>query len=158
MTREQGIGRIVRDVVSLCELQWELLSLDGKVASDKVVKAGILVSIGIAILGSSLTVMLVGIGWVLYDVFEWPIGYSLLGVSILSVAVAAVLLAVAYASVNAAMSALSETKSEFSENLKWMKAVILKPDTSPRNVLRRESFASDTGGNSQPETVSSHRY
>ena len=137
---QSGIGRIVRDVIDLCELQVQLLSVDSQEAKRKLTKAGIFGAIAITLSGSALTTLMVGGGFLLHDVLEWSTGASLLAVAGGVFAIVIVFLLLALRAASTASAALAETKSEFAENLKWIKAVVVAPETSARNQIREESF------------------
>ncbi len=68
------------------------------------------------------------------------VGGALLVVSSEVFVILAVLARLTLLAIRKAASAMSETKSEFAENLLWLKATLISPKTSPRNQLRRDLF------------------
>ncbi len=135
--------RVVQDVLDLMELQMELLSVDSQEAKRKLTTAAICGTAAATLAGSALTIAMIGGGFVLSETTELSSGISLLIVSGGVFVVVGVLGAIALAAIKRAASSVSETKSEFAENLRWLKATIISPKTSPRNQLRRESFNED---------------
>jgi len=139
-TRSSSVQKVIADIIDLFELQMELISVDSQEAKRKLVKAGIYVGIAVPLAGSALTVLLAGCGLLLGEMTSLSIGGSMLVMGVVFFAIVGVLLFLALQGLKAAASAMSETKSEFSENLRWLKATLVSPSTSPRNQIRRESF------------------
>jgi len=140
MERDSSIRRVVRDIVDLFELQMQLLSVDAQSAQRKLNRA---IGSGVTALvlaGSALTVLMFGAGFALHELTELTVGVSLLIVSGVIFLFVLGLLFAAYRAILAAAASMSETKSEFTENLRWLKATLLAPETSVRNQLRDESF------------------
>ncbi len=132
--------RVIRDVVDLFELQMQLISVDSQVAKRKLVQAVACGSIALALAGSALTVAMVAAGVLLGEFTELTAGAAMLIVSGVFFVIVAVLGWLALRAILAASAAMGETKSEFAENLRWLKATLVSPQTSARNQLRRESF------------------
>jgi cytochrome c biogenesis protein CcdA len=138
-----AFGQVARNVIDLIELQFQLLSIDSQVARGKAVNALACLVIVAVLTGVTLTVLMIGVGHLIHEYSEWSLGVSMLaagGIGILIItffAVAAGLL------LRAATAAMKETKSEFVENLKWLKAVVVSPSTAPRNTIRSETFATN---------------
>ncbi|QDV69476.1 hypothetical protein Poly24_31920 [Rosistilla carotiformis] len=142
--RPSGISRVARDVLDLCELQLQLLSVDSQEAKRKATRAMIFHAVALALGGSAVTTLMIGGGFLLHDWAGWTIGASLVTVSGVMLLIVAGLLMSAMRATSEASAAMHETKSEFVENLKWLKAVLINPETSARNQLRAESFASSS--------------
>jgi hypothetical protein len=161
MSKQFSFANLTRDLIDLAELQLELLHVDSQAARRKLNKALICGVVAVTLGGSALTVLLIGCGFLLRDLAQWPMGVSVLAVAILALVIVAVLLAVALAAVRKASAAMSESKSEFVENVKWLKATLIAPSRSPRNQLRSESFPrrypepGGDGGRQSPAHVSS---
>ncbi|TWT65034.1 phage holin family protein [Allorhodopirellula solitaria] len=132
--------RVVRDVLDLLELQMQLIAVDSEAAKRSLIRAVACGAVALALAGSALTVAMVGAGFVLGEFTQLTTGGSLLIVSVAFFLIVASLGWVAFRAILAASAAMSETKSEFTENLRWLKATLISPQTSARNQLRRESF------------------
>ena len=78
MNQSSGFRRVVRDIADLCELQVELLAVDGKVATRRGGIAAAILTVA-TIFGLSAAVATV-LAWaaVLHEQAEWTIGVSLL--------------------------------------------------------------------------------
>ncbi|WP_404305401.1 phage holin family protein [Neorhodopirellula lusitana] len=140
MNKNSSFQRVLRDVVDLCELQMQLISVDSQDARRRATTAAIVTVIAVAIVGSALTTTMIGAGYLIHELADWSVGASLLTVAATTLAIAGMLLLYATKSLRRAAASLRETKSEFVENLKWIKSVLITPDDSPRNQLRTESF------------------
>ena len=139
--RQGGFQRVISDIVDLCELQWQLLTVDGQEAKRRAVKAAILIAFGGVVALSGITAAVIGCGWLMHEQFELSPGVSFLLTSGIAMTLAVVCLLLGAKLLGRANASLSEAKREFSENVKWVKSVVLSPNTSPRNQLRREDFA-----------------
>ncbi|WP_047813824.1 phage holin family protein [Rhodopirellula islandica] len=140
MPNNASIQKVLRDVLDLCELQLQLMSVDAQAAKRKLTTAAIFALIALALAGSALTVSLVGLGFLLDEMTELSTGGALLTLAVVTFAVVGSFLFIAAKAIQAATDAMSETKSELAENVRWLKATMLSPSTSARNQLRRESF------------------
>lgn len=147
--RESSFQRVIRDVTELFELQIQLFSVDSQVARRKLVRAAIYGGAAAVLAGSALTVALIACGFLLDEATELSTGGALLVVSVIVFVIVAVLGWLAVAAVEAATDAMSETKSELAENIRWLKATLISPETSARNQLRRESFRGRTSASYQ---------
>lgn len=140
MNSTNSFAEVARDILDLCELQMQLLSVDSQAARRKLTSA---MACGIAaatLAGSALTVVMIGGGFVLSEITELSPGISLLIVGGLIFSIVMVLSVIALTAIRAAASAMSQTKSEFTENLRWLKATLVSPKSSPRYQIRRETF------------------
>ncbi|TWU25123.1 hypothetical protein Pla52o_14210 [Novipirellula galeiformis] len=135
--------RLSQDVIDLFELQWELLSVDAQEAKRKLVRAAICGGIAATLAGSALTVVMIGTAFLLAEMTQLSNGGALLIAGGVFFSIVALLGWIAAVALQSAAAAMSESKSEFSENLRWLKATLVNPDTSPRNQIRRESFPDD---------------
>ncbi|PHQ32959.1 phage holin family protein [Rhodopirellula bahusiensis] len=140
MPNNASIQKVLRDVLDLCELQWQLLSVDAQAAKRKLTSAAIFTSIAVALAGSALTVLLIGFGFLLDELTELSTGGALVTLAVTTFVIVGVLMFIAAKAIQAATDAMAETKSELSENVRWLKATMISPSTSARNQMRRESF------------------
>lgn len=156
MDANSGFYRITRDLLDLCELQMQLISVDSKEARRQAIRGTAYGVAAVTLLGSGLTTALVASGFVLHDLAGWTVGASLLTTACLTFMIVAVLLLFTWRSVKEAASAMSETKSEFAENLKWIKAVLVSPGTLPRNQIRSETFTHESLAAGQRFSTENH--
>jgi uncharacterized membrane protein YqjE len=140
MSESTGFQRVTRDILDLCELQMQLISVDSQAAKRKLVTALICGIAAVTIAGSALTAGLVAAGIFLAELTALSQGGAMVVVTGLAFAIVIALLTAALSATKAAVSAMAETRSEFAENLRWLKATLIKPETSPRNQIRRDTF------------------
>jgi len=143
-----GFEQVLRDIFDLVELQMQLLSVDSQEARRKLSKAILLASFAVPLSSAMFTVALFGTGYVFHETLEWSLGTSMLAASGVTAFVVFILGLVAYNLIRTAAATMQETKSEFAESLRWIKATIISPKTSARNQLRHESF-SQTSSNGE---------
>ncbi len=140
MSTESSFNRVARDVMDLVELQMQLLSVDADQARQRMTRAiacgGVAATLSIA----TLTILLAGSSLLLAEQTQLSYGGSFMIVAFAMLAIVSALTVVAINATKAAADAMNETKSEFAENLRWLKATLVKPSTSPRNTMRSESF------------------
>ncbi len=137
---QSGFRQVIRDCFDMFELQIELLSVDSQEARRKAGFAIVLGGTAAGLGASMITVLMIALGFVLHEQAEFTVGVSLLIVCGAAAAVMVALAGIALWLLRGASTALAEAKSEFAENLRWIKATILSPDASARNQLRAESF------------------
>ncbi|MGB7347212.1 MAG: phage holin family protein [Pirellulaceae bacterium] len=138
---QSGFGRVINDIVDLCELQIQLLSVDSQEAKRRGVKAIICLAFAAIVALTAAMTAVVGLGFVLHEQYDLTVGQALLIVSGGTILIALLAAYLGIKLIRKANDSLSEVKSEFAENMRWIKAVVLKPDQSPRNQLRRETFS-----------------
>ena len=129
--RPSGMHRVFSDVVDLALLQLRLFAVDGREAGRRGVGAVFYVGLAGAILISTATVGLFGFAWVLHDVAEWPLGWSLLAVAALALLVVLAILGLAYLSLKKAAAAMLEVGAEFADNVEWLRAVVGASSATP---------------------------
>ncbi|WP_044303196.1 phage holin family protein [Rhodopirellula sallentina] len=139
-SRPSSFRRVAQDVCELFELQMQLISVDSQEAKRKLTRSIVFAVTAAVLAGSALTVLMIAFGLLLGEFTELSDGGAMLVVCLLVFVVVAVLGWLALRAVQAASDAMAETKSEFAENLRWLKATLIAPESSPRNQFRRESF------------------
>ena len=127
-----GFGQIIGDCLDLFELQMQLISVDSQEARRKAVTAIGLGGVAAALGASILTVLMIGAGFLLHENTSLSIGGALITTCPVVGIFVAILSWVSIRSIKIAAAAMSETKSEFAENLRYLKAVLVSPETSPR--------------------------
>ncbi len=143
MHRNSSFQKVIHDLIDLWELQWQLFSVDAQAAKRSLGRAIVCSLVALLLVGSGFTVFLFGLGFLLDEWTVLSTGTALLIVGAGTLVVVGVLLLIAMSGAKSAAAAMDESKSEFSENLRWLKATLVAPDSSPRNQFRRESFTND---------------
>ncbi|OYP28887.1 phage holin family protein [Rhodopirellula sp. MGV] len=144
---------VVRDVIDLMELQWQLLSVDSQTARRKLASAVVAGTAAVTLAGSALTVLLVGLGVWIHEWTSLSAGASIVVIAVVSFVIVGLLLWLAAGAVTKASAAMSESKSEFVESLKWLKATLVSPSSSARNQIRAEDFDFPSMGEARAETA-----
>lgn len=145
--RSSGFRDIVGDCVELGGLQLQLLSVDGKQASQRAVKGAVFCGAAFLFGLTTLLTATLGGGWLIH---EWS-GLSV-GVSFLIMAGCMLVLTVCMAIVGGmlfkrAADSMQETASELQANVKWIKEVLFDPESS-RNQMRAPMAGEDRFGES----------
>ncbi|TWU58254.1 phage holin family protein [Rubripirellula reticaptiva] len=135
-----GFGRVIGDIVDLCELQFQLLSVDSREAKRRGIKAVIFLALAAIITLTAAMTAMIGLGFVLHEQFDLTAGEALLIVSSIAMFVAMIAALTGAKMIGKANDSLIEVKREFAENMRWIKAVVVKPRQSARNQFRRETF------------------
>jgi Putative Actinobacterial Holin-X, holin superfamily III len=140
MSQPSGIRRVIRDIADLCELQFELLAVDGKEAV-RLSFAAIAAIIFAAIFGlAAVSGSVLALAAAFHENFDWTISSSLLAATGIAAAIAAVSGILGWSLVKKATSSLDETRSEFAENLRWIKAAIVSPEDASHLQVHEEHF------------------
>lgn len=124
MSTVAGFKRVARDISDLCELQLQLLAVDGKVAAGRSALAAVATGLALAIGVSSITTLLLAAGWALHELLEWRLSVSLLVAAGGALVAAALCVLIAYRAMKQALASLEQTRSEFSENLRWIRSMM----------------------------------
>ncbi len=128
-----GLQHVISDILDLCELQWQLFSVDGQEAKRHCVKAGICLAIGLEVALAAFLAAVLGVGWLLHEQYALPVGTSILIASGVALLLAVATLLVAARLLAKASEALKETRRELGENVRWIKSVVLQPGSSSSN-------------------------
>lgn len=160
-TRQQSsFQRVMSDIADLCELQWQLLSLDSQQAKKRAIKAIVFLLTAGVIAFCGFAVAAVALGYLIHEQMQWPHSASMALAGLVFLVTAGLSAWFGSRQIGKANEALGETKRELSENVRWIKSVLLSPETSPRNQLRREDFPPELAGRGRsqyPEEAGSAR-
>jgi hypothetical protein len=85
MSGGASFQHVVRDILDLCDLQLQLLSVDSQAAKRKLVSASALAAAGAAIGGSALTILLAGVGFLIAESTSLSTGAALLAVGCIAI-------------------------------------------------------------------------
>jgi len=141
--KSSGVRRVIADIIELCELQWQLLTVDGQEAKRRAVKGVIYLMISLLSGIAATFAAVLAAGWLLHDQLGWSVGIALTLVSGVSIVITGLAGLMGTRTMVKANASLRETKEEFSENVRWIKQVVLEPHSSPCNQLRRGNFSPD---------------
>ncbi len=140
MSTQSSLSKVFRDILDLVELQVQLLSVDAQQAKRLCGRATTYGAVAAVLLLPVITTVLVGLGLLIAELTMLSPGAALLIVGVSVSIVTGILALIALRALQRAASSMDESKLELVENLKWLKATMLTPSTSPRNQVRSESF------------------
>jgi uncharacterized membrane protein YqjE len=138
---QSSLQRLARDIIDLMELQFQLIAVDSRISRAKIAKAIVYAVVAVGLIGSAATVGLIGISSLVDQYTELSIGGSLLVISAITFVLILLLIYLAIRSIRTAVDAMQETKSEFAENLRWLKTTLLNPEASARKQSRPGEFS-----------------
>lgn len=140
MNEPTGIRRVVRDVADLFELQLELLAVDSKALARSGSAAIAMVLIALVFGLAAATSATFAVASALHSSAEWTISSSLAAAAGTAALIAGLFVIIAWQLLRKAMSALNESRSEFAENLRWIKSAIVSPEALPTAKRQEEVF------------------
>lgn len=129
MSQLAGIRRVFRDIADLCELQLELLAVDGKEAVRHSLTAVVMAVVAVVFGLAAAIGAVFAIAHAFHENLGWTMSGSLSAAVGIAAIIAAVCAAIGVSFLKKATSALDETRAEFTENLRWIKASIVAPDS-----------------------------
>ncbi len=139
MTSINDLRQIAGDVADLCELQVQLLAIDGKAAASKATASFVGLVLASAVMLASCTTLMVAGGWALHEFCLWPLSVGLATSALVGMALAMAMTVFAYRSSKNAVASLGETRNEFATNLRWFKSLLAK-DTDSHDARESASY------------------
>jgi len=140
MNTQSSISKVFRDILDLVELQIQLLSVDAQQAKRSCGRALLCGAVAAIVLLPVITAWLLGLGLLLGELTALTLGASILIVAAVVTVLMGILGMVGIKALKRASASMEESKGELVENIKWLKATMVAPSTSPRNRIRSESF------------------
>lgn len=133
--RPSGFRDVLGDCLELGGLQLQLLSVDGKEASQRAAK-GLVLFVAALFFGlTTLITATLGGGWLIHEWGGLSVGVSFLIMAGCTLLVTACLAVVGALLFKRAVGSMQETASELQANVKWIKEVLFDPESS-RNQMR----------------------
>jgi hypothetical protein len=126
------VADLMHDLMSLGELQMQLLGVDLRDARSRSAIPGLLIALALMIAIASMPVLLIGIGYLLMQSTEVSEGVALVSVALLAFASASLIGLLAWRKFKQALALLTRSQNEFRENIHWIK-----------HALKRRSKESD---------------
>lgn len=133
--RASGFREVFGDCVELGGLQLQLLSVDGKEAGQRAAKGMAFVAAALFFGMTTLITATLSGGWLIHEWGGLPIGVSLLIMAGCALLVTLCLTVIGGVLLKRAAGSMQETASELQANVKWIKEVLLDPESS-RNQMR----------------------
>lgn len=127
-----GIGELLHDIVTLGELQAELLAADGRQSLQKAQAPIIMLVIG-AVIGLGATpVLLMALAEGLHEGLEWSRWLSYLVSGVVGAALGGGLMYFAYSKSGEIIGVFMRSRTELAENIKWIKYALTRGRRPPR--------------------------
>jgi hypothetical protein len=127
----RNTAEFLHDVVTLVELQGSLLKIDVKQTLTGMIVPGVIAIVGALLLLSCMPILLASIALLLVETLEWTYAqafFCALGIGLVVGGIAC--LAGAWY-VRQSFSQLQRSKTEFVQNVSWIKQVLKRLGTSP---------------------------
>lgn len=127
-----GVGDLLHDVVSLSELQAQLLAVDARESIQKAQTPVILLGAGIAVGLGAVPVLLLGLAEALVLLLDWPraVAYPVSG--LVGAALGGGLVYAAWRQAADVIGVFKRSQDELAENIKWIKYALTRGRRPPR--------------------------
>ena len=132
-----GFRQVTEDVVTLIELQLQLLSIDSRQAASRAVKAAIAGAIAGVFGLATVLIASLAAGWLIRQYGGLSVGWSLLIIAGIDLVVAAIAVGLTVMLGKRAAGFMQESSAELHENMKTIKSILLDRDAY-RNQIRTQ--------------------
>jgi hypothetical protein len=122
-----SVSQLGSDVLTLMELQAELLQVDLKEWTSGMVKALMAMVAGVVVLLASLPVLLIGLGYVLEATTTLPLWACMLIAAGCGIVLAGICAGLGFWLMKRDQGALNRFKTELGRNVRWLKEVLSHP-------------------------------
>jgi len=119
-----GLGDLAADLISLSELQLELLAVDSRDALQASKVPGILICLGVGLVSGACPVVLLGISWWLSEATTMTMPGALLLVATLALIGAGGLLMFGCKRLKRSLGMLKRSRDELRSNTRWIKKIL----------------------------------
>ncbi len=120
----QGVGGLMHDVITLAELQSQLLGVDAREAAGRVALPVSLLGAAAVLGASSLPLLLIFLALVLRDYAGWGAAWAVLTAAVVGLLVSGGLLFAGYLGLMKVVKPFARSRDELSKNLTWLKEVL----------------------------------
>lgn len=119
-----NLGNLGADLISLGELQLELLSVDVRDAAQNSFSPALFASLGLGLVIGCCPLVLLGLSWWLADLTELSVAGASLIVAAVGLVMAAILFYLAWRGLRESLNLLNRSRIELSSNLRWIKKIL----------------------------------
>ncbi len=127
-----GVGELLHDIVTLGELQAELLAVDARESIQKAQAPIVMLVIG-AVVGLGATpVLLMALAEGLHELLEWSRWLSYLTSGLVGAVLGGVLMYLAWRKSGDVIGVFMRSRTELAENIKWIKYALTRGRRPPR--------------------------
>ncbi|MEZ6066534.1 MAG: phage holin family protein [Planctomycetaceae bacterium] len=125
-----GVRDFVSDLISLLELQWQLLQVDLREGKSRLIRAAILLGISPVVALATLPVLFLGAAEAVSTAYGWSLAYTHLGLAGGVILTASLIGWIGLRVLTTSMATLTRSRNEFSENLAWLKSMLTSEERS----------------------------
>jgi uncharacterized membrane protein YqjE len=122
-----SVSRLGTGVLTLMELQAELLQVDLKEWTSSFVKSMIALTVGLVLALASLPVLLMALGYFLSEATSLSLAASMLIAGVCGLVLALFVAGIGYAMLKNHKGMLRRFKAELRHNVRWLKEVLSRP-------------------------------
>ncbi|MFG0295581.1 MAG: phage holin family protein [Maioricimonas sp. JB045] len=126
---KKNLAGLTHDLISLAELQAQLVAVDLRDSYSRSVVPAVLVVTALLLALGAMPVILLGIGWALVNLAGFGEGAAFLLVSLTAVGLAAATGWWGVQKLKASLGVLTRSRRELSENVWWIKQALLRQQT-----------------------------
>jgi uncharacterized membrane protein YqjE len=127
----RNVAGLIEDVVELAELQVQLVSVDVREATSQATRPILAVLAGVSLALGAIPVLLLSIGWMLVHRAGLPEDAAFALTSVAGFLIAGALAWLGWRNLNSTLTVLSRSKSELTENIRWIKDALTNRDAAP---------------------------
>lgn len=127
-----GVGELLHDVVSLGELQAQLLAVDARESMQKAQSPVVLLLGGAALALGAVPVLLLALAEALVLLLDWERALAYLVSGLIGAVVGGVLVFAAWRQAAAVLAVFDRSRAELSENVRWIKYALTRGRRPPR--------------------------
>lgn len=124
-----NVAGLLHDVLTLGELQVQLVTLDLRETWSKSKIPAVLIAGALIFALGTIPVFLGGIGWVLHNTAGWGVGVALLVTAGVALLLAGVTAWISWRKMSSALTTLTRSQQELSSNVRWIKNALKHPQT-----------------------------
>ena len=119
-----NLGDLGADLISLGELQLELLSVDVRDAAQNSFSPALFASLGLGLVIGCCPLVLLGMSWWLADFTELSAAGASLVVAAVGLVIAGIFFYLAWRGLRESVNLLNRSRIELSSNLRWIKKIL----------------------------------
>jgi len=119
-----SFSELAHDVIELGELQAQLFALDVKSTVKKTSSSVLLSVIGLVVLLGTVPVVLLAVGYLIAEIFDWPISAGLGIAAVVGIAISAGILLLGWSRLKAGLNSMQRSSEELRRNIAWIKSTL----------------------------------
>jgi len=127
-----GVGDLVHDIVSLAELQAELLGLDARESVEKAKSPLVMLAVGGVLALGAVPVLLLALGEALHSFADWDRSLAYLVSGLVGTVIGGVLVWAASRKAGDVIGVFMRSRVELAENIRWIKYAVTRGRRPPR--------------------------